>query len=95
MTINRSSKETGGLSGKTENVGTSERWMRNNHIMAALRENLDEVTRKRQTSTHADLGKKIMISYEKDVQMMVTCLEEWVPKLWDKDQPLVNIATRK
>ena len=66
--------------------------MRINHIMAALRENLDEalrenldeVTRKRQTSTHADLGKKRMIANEKDVQMMVTCLEEWVPKLWDK-----------
>ena len=45
-TINRSSKATGGLSGKTENYGASERWMRINHIMAALRETLDEVTRK-------------------------------------------------
>ena len=41
MTINQSSKDTGGLSGKTENVGASERWMRINHIMAALREHLD------------------------------------------------------
>ena len=36
MTINRSSKDTGGLSEKTENVGASERWMHINRIMAAL-----------------------------------------------------------
>ena len=35
-TTNRSSKSTGGLSGKTGNVGASEKWMRINHIMAAL-----------------------------------------------------------
>ena len=34
-TINRSSKSTGGSSGKIENVGASEKWMRINHIMAA------------------------------------------------------------
>ena len=27
MTINGASKDTGGLSGKTENAGASERWM--------------------------------------------------------------------
>ena len=37
MTINRQSKDSGGLSGKTENVGASMRWTRINHIMAALR----------------------------------------------------------
>ena len=40
-TITRASKDTGGLSGKTENAGASERWMRINHLMAALREKLD------------------------------------------------------
>ena len=57
-TINRSSKATGGLSGKTENYGASERWMRINHIMVALREALDGVTRKNKSSTQIDLGKK-------------------------------------
>ena len=47
MTINRSSKDTGGLSEKTENVGASERWMRINHIMAALREHLDALIKTR------------------------------------------------
>ena len=40
-TINRSSESTGGLLGKTKNVGTSEKWMQINHITAALREHLD------------------------------------------------------
>ena len=69
------SKDTGGLSGKTENVGAIS-WMRINHIIAALRENIDEVTQNRQTSTHADLWKKRRRkSDEKYMQTMVTCLE--------------------
>ena len=35
MTINRESKDTGGMSGKIENTGARERWMRINHLMAA------------------------------------------------------------
>ena len=45
MTINRQSKDTGGLSGKIENVGASMRWTRINHIMAALRGYLNEIIR--------------------------------------------------
>ena len=36
--INRFSKETGGLSGITENKGASERWVRINPFIAALRD---------------------------------------------------------
>ena len=36
-TINCSSKSTGGLSGKTENIGASEKWMQINHTMVAFR----------------------------------------------------------
>ena len=49
-TINRASKDTGGLSGKTENVDPTERWMPINHLRAALREKLDQVARKRTSS---------------------------------------------
>jgi hypothetical protein len=42
MAINRFSKETGELSGKTENIGASDRWVRINHYMAALKEDLEE-----------------------------------------------------
>ena len=34
MTINRFSKSVGGLSGKTENIGAGDRWVRLNHISA-------------------------------------------------------------
>ena len=37
-TINRWSKEVGGISGITENDGASERWIRINHFMSALKE---------------------------------------------------------
>ena len=62
MTINRASKDPGELSRKTENAGASERWMRINHLMAALREKLDQVARKRKSSGHVDLGKKRLLS---------------------------------
>ena len=94
-TINRSSKSTGGLSGKTENVGASEKWMRINHIMAALREHLDSVIRKRTGSKNIDCGIKRFLSDENDVKMLSQTLEEWVPNLWTSEQLLVNIATGK
>ena len=84
MTINRSSKDTGGLSGKTENVGASERWMRINHIMVTLREHLDALIKTRSW---------IMLIDENDVATLPDCLTEWMPNLWNPDQPLVNIAT--
>ena len=42
LTINRASKDAGGLPRKT--AGASERRMRLNHLLEALREELDQVT---------------------------------------------------
>ena len=92
LTVNKSSKSTGGLSGKTENVGASERWMRIDHILAALRDTLDNVTRNQSSSHHVDLGEKRMETDEKDVQALVDTLKEWVPSAWDNDQDIVNIS---
>ena len=47
ITVDRHSKDTGGLSGKTENVDGTERRMSINHIMAAFWGHLDEVVRRR------------------------------------------------
>ena len=80
-TINRSSESTGGLSGKTENVGASEKWLRINHLMAALREHLDPAIRKRASSKNIDCGMKSFLSDENDIKMLSQTLEEWVPKL--------------
>ena len=93
MTINRSSKDTGGLFGKTEMVGASERWMRINHTMVALREHLDALIKTRSWNKHVDLGRKRMLSDKNDVATLSDCLTEWMPNLWNPDQPLVNIAT--
>ena len=55
FTINRSSKERGDLSGNTENVGASNRWIRINHYMAALTEYLHGKIRKVARSSRAEL----------------------------------------
>ena len=80
-TINRSSKSTGGLSGKTENVRASEKWMQTDHIIAALREHLDSVSRKRTGSKNIDCGMKHFLSDENDDKMLSQTWEEWVPNL--------------
>ena len=69
MTINRALKYTGALSGKTENAGASERWMRINHLMATLIEKIDTATRKRTSSGHLDLGRKRLLSDEQEVYL--------------------------
>ena len=93
MTVNCASKDTGGLSGKTENAGASESWMQINHLMAALREKLDQETRKRTFSGHADLWRKKLLSDEQDVETLANCLFDWIPKIWENDQPIINVAT--
>ena len=90
--MNRSSKDTGSRSGKTENDGTSERWMRINH-MAALREHLDALIKTRWWNKHVDLVRKRMLSDENDIATLSDCLTECMPNLWNPDQPLVNIGT--
>ncbi len=93
MTVNRASKSTGGLSGKTENVGASERRMKINHLLAAMRDKLDDVTRKRSYVSHVDFGKKRWETEENDIQTMKKTLDDWVPNLWNKEQEIINIAT--
>ena len=94
-TINCSSKSTGGLSGKMEIVGASEKWMRINHTMAVLREHLDSVIRKSTGSKNINCGMKRFLSDENDVKMLSQTLKEWVPNLWTSEQLLINVATGK
>ena len=65
--INRSSKSTGGLSGKTENIESSGKWMQINHIMAALREHLESVIRKSIGSKNTDCAMKRFLGDKNDV----------------------------
>ena len=67
MTINRSCKEIGGLSGKTENVGASERWAKIHHHMVARREHLNEKVRKNAKDVNIELGALRIERDERDV----------------------------
>ena len=71
------------------------RWTRIIHIMAALRGYLNEIIRRRTFTRHIDIGERRMLDDENDVVMLSSCLKEWVPGLWDPDEPLTNIATGK
>ena len=61
MTINRSSKETGGLTGKTENPGDCARCTKINHFLVALREHQNKILRKNRNERHIELGEKAYI----------------------------------
>ena len=94
-TINRWSKEVGGLSGITENDGASERWIRINHFMSALKEHQHRKIRKKKVQHHEDIGKTKKERDEKNVRCVLTCVRSWVPELWSDSQPMVNLSTGK
>ena len=58
-----------------------------------MREKLDQVTRKRTSGGHVGLSQKRLLSDEQDVETLASCLFEWIPKMWENDQPIVNLAT--
>ena len=93
MTINRFSKSTGGISGKTEDAGASEKWGRLNHYLCALKEHMKKKTRTNRKDRHVELGQKRSKKDEKDVENIMEILELWVPNIYSEDQPLINIAT--
>ena len=70
VTVNRFSKETGGLSGVTQNCGASERRMRINHHMCALKECLDRKLRRQKSKKHIELGERRKIRDEAEVKML-------------------------
>ena len=92
-TINRSSKEVGGLSGNTENEGASERWIRINHFMSALKEHQHRKIRKKKVQHHEDIGKMKKERDERNVRCVLVCVRSWVPELWTDSQAMVNVAT--
>ena len=92
MTANRFSKETGGLSVNTQNVCVSQRWMRINHYLAALKQHLVERTNGTKAK-HVEPGSKRMQQDGDAVVRTLAGLQAWVPNMWSPNQPLVNIAT--
>ena len=74
MTVSRYSKETGGLSSKTETAGVTDRWTRINYILAALGERKSSIVRKRKVTKHIELRTRRLIKDETDIQMLKKCI---------------------
>ena len=91
MTINRSCKDVGGLSGKTENPGATQWWTIHHHIVA-LHEYQNKKISKNTTQKHVDLGVARM-ERDEDVRNIRTCIDAWVPELWKSGHPITNFAT--
>ena len=92
MTINKSSKVVGGLSGVTENKGTNERLMRINHFHATLKQHLDLKIQREQLSQHAEFSKIKIKKDEDHVKRVVAGLILWLPDIWKKERPLANVC---
>ena len=58
MTINRSSKESGGLTGKTKNPEACARWIKVNHFLVALIKRQNKILWKNRNEGHTELGEK-------------------------------------
>ena len=93
MTINRSSKETGGLTGKTENPVACARWTKINHFLVSIREHQNKILRNNRNERHTELGEKRILKDEIEFQILLQMLETWVPNLWEDNQPLISIST--
>ena len=89
-TINRFSKETGGLSEITANKGASERWVRINPYIAALREHLN-VKLNKNKKTYIEMGCFRKEKDEEDVKNIGLGISDWVPDISDPKQPIVKI----
>ena len=75
-TINRFSKEFGGLCGVTENVGANEKWIRLNPYLCALKQHLNITIGKKRKNNHVEWGKKRMGKDEDDVQTIMQGLSD-------------------
>ena len=64
MAINCSSKETGDLTGKIENLGACARWIKINHFLVALRECQNKILRKNRNKRHIELDEKRILEDE-------------------------------
>ena len=91
MTINRSSKETSGLTGKTENLGACARWTKINYFIVALREHQNKILRKNRNQRHIELREKRILKGESEIQMLLQILETWVPNLWEDNQRMSHM----
>ena len=90
-TINRYYKSVGGLSGKTENIGASNKCAILNHYLCLLKEHINHKIRKNKINYHVELGSRRVEKDEKDVSRILDGLKQWIPNIYSPNQPLFNI----
>ena len=90
-TINRQCKDVDSIERNRENLGTTERWARNSHLIAVLCKRTNKKIRKKTKQKYVDLGKPIMQRDERDVSNVKDCIETWLPSLWHPEQEITNI----
>ena len=92
-TLNKECKGIGGIGGNTENLGATERWVRINHFMAALREKMNRKLGKRTKRHHVELGQARMKRDLDDVGNIQNILLSWLPQMWNSDTVITNISS--
>ena len=80
MTINRSCKDVGGLSGNTQNAGATEMWRKIHNHIVALREHLNKKINKKTKERHVELG-TARIERDEEVKNIIICIDTWLPEL--------------
>ena len=90
-TINRFSKESGGLSEITANKGASERWVRINPYIDALRAHLNVNFSKNKKTYDIEMRCFRKEKDEEDVKNVGPGISDWVPDISDPKQPIVKI----
>ena len=93
MTINKSCKDVGGLSGDTGNPGATQRWARTHHHIVALREHQNKKIKKKTILKHVGLGPDRMEHHEADVRNIRTCINTWLPDMRQHGHPITNFAS--
>ena len=92
-TINRQFKDIGAIGGNMDNLGATECWARNSHLIAALRERMNKKISKKTKQKHIDLGKPRMQRDERDVSNVKDCIKTWLLCLWHPEREITNISS--
>ena len=74
ITINRSCKDVGRLSGSTQNPGATERWTKIHHHIVVLREHFNKKIKKKAKERHVELGTVKIERDEEYVRNIITCI---------------------
>ena len=88
MTINKSCKDVGGLSGNRIPW-----WANIYHHIVALREHQNKNIKKKTIQKHVELGPGRMQHDEADVRNIRTCIDTWLLDLRKHGHPITNFAS--